>query len=110
MEHATQKPTDNPGSTMFIEWNTIDYCTAFLQMLISTLLILSLLLFLNDVPPLNVFLSVCKMIYLQQELQDLDEEFRENHIEILTRFYKAFESVHKYITDLNRYKLPNHKT
>ncbi|XP_020632450.1 WASH complex subunit 5-like [Orbicella faveolata] len=37
------------------------------------------------------------------ELQDLDEEFRENHIEILTRFYKAFESVHKYITDLNRY-------
>lgn len=37
------------------------------------------------------------------DLQDLDEEFRENHIEILTRFYKAFESVHKYITDLNRY-------
>ncbi|XP_040287602.1 WASH complex subunit 5 [Bufo bufo] len=37
------------------------------------------------------------------ELQDLDEEFRENNIEILTRFYLAFESVHKYIVDLNRY-------
>ncbi|XP_071117463.1 WASH complex subunit 5-like [Haliotis cracherodii] len=37
------------------------------------------------------------------ELQDLDEEFRENHIEILTRFYQAFASVHKYVTDLNRY-------
>ncbi|EDO41150.1 predicted protein [Nematostella vectensis] len=37
------------------------------------------------------------------ELQDLDEEFRENHLEILTRFYKAFESVHKYVVDLNRF-------
>uniref|UniRef100_A0A8C5DWL1 WASH complex subunit 5 n=1 Tax=Gouania willdenowi TaxID=441366 RepID=A0A8C5DWL1_GOUWI len=37
------------------------------------------------------------------ELQDLDEEFRENNIEILSRFYLAFESVHKYIIDLNRY-------
>uniref|UniRef100_A0A4W3IZN8 WASH complex subunit 5 n=1 Tax=Callorhinchus milii TaxID=7868 RepID=A0A4W3IZN8_CALMI len=37
------------------------------------------------------------------DLQDLDEEFRENHIEILTRFYLAFESVHKYILDLNRF-------
>uniref|UniRef100_A0A8C4Z0V9 WASH complex subunit 5 n=1 Tax=Gadus morhua TaxID=8049 RepID=A0A8C4Z0V9_GADMO len=37
------------------------------------------------------------------ELQDLDEEFRENNIEILTRFYLAFESVHKYIMDLKRY-------
>ncbi|XP_063777365.1 WASH complex subunit 5 [Pseudophryne corroboree] len=37
------------------------------------------------------------------ELQDLDEEFRENNIEILTRFYLAFESVHKYIMDIIRY-------
>ncbi|KAM3840991.1 WASH complex subunit 5 isoform 1-T1 [Vipera latastei] len=37
------------------------------------------------------------------ELQDLDDEFRENNIEILTRFYLAFQSVHKYIVDLNRY-------
>ncbi|ESP05218.1 hypothetical protein LOTGIDRAFT_180993 [Lottia gigantea] len=37
------------------------------------------------------------------ELQDLDEEFSENHIEILTRFYQAFASVHKYVSDLNRY-------
>ncbi|XP_076869010.1 WASH complex subunit 5 [Brachyhypopomus gauderio] len=37
------------------------------------------------------------------ELQDLDEEFRENNIEILSRFYLAFESVHKYIVDLIRY-------
>ncbi|XP_022235112.1 WASH complex subunit 5-like isoform X2 [Limulus polyphemus] len=37
------------------------------------------------------------------QLQDRDEEFRENYIEILTRFYLAFESVHKYMLDLNRY-------
>jgi WASH complex subunit strumpellin len=37
------------------------------------------------------------------ELQDIDDEFRENHIEILTRFYKVFESVHKYVIDLNRF-------
>ncbi|ELU12274.1 hypothetical protein CAPTEDRAFT_155968 [Capitella teleta] len=36
-------------------------------------------------------------------LEDLDEEFKENNLEILTRFYLAFESVHKYITDLNRF-------
>ncbi len=58
------------------------------------------------------------------ELQDLDEEFKvlpmnsghdpaahsllflipkkENNMEILTRFYLAFESVHKYITDLTK--------
>uniref|UniRef100_A0A674AIM8 WASH complex subunit 5 n=1 Tax=Salmo trutta TaxID=8032 RepID=A0A674AIM8_SALTR len=37
------------------------------------------------------------------DLQDLDDEFRENNIEILSRFYLAFESVHKYIVDLIRY-------
>ncbi|XP_076082010.1 WASH complex subunit 5-like isoform X2 [Mytilus galloprovincialis] len=37
------------------------------------------------------------------ELQDLDEEFRENNIEILTRFYQAFSSVHKYIIDLTKF-------
>eukprot|EP00111_Clytia_hemisphaerica_P004568 TCONS_00013126-protein len=37
------------------------------------------------------------------ELQDLDEEFRESHLEILKRFYFAFESIFKYVTDLNRY-------
>lgn len=33
----------------------------------------------------------------------MDEEIRENHIEILTRFYVAFESIHKYATELNTY-------
>ncbi|XP_071964498.1 WASH complex subunit 5-like [Antedon mediterranea] len=37
------------------------------------------------------------------ELQDIDEEFRENNIDILRRFYLAFESIHKYISDLNRF-------
>lgn len=37
------------------------------------------------------------------ELQDLDEEFRENNTEILSRFYLAFEGVHKYIVDLIRW-------
>ena len=35
-----------------------------------------------------------------QELRDLDEEVRENYLEILTRCYLAFESVHQYVNDL----------
>lgn len=34
---------------------------------------------------------------------ELDEELRKNYIEILTRFYLAFESVHKYICDFNTF-------
>ena len=34
-------------------------------------------------------------------LQAKDDEIRENYLGILTNFYLAFESVHKYIFDLN---------
>ncbi len=44
-------------------------------------------------------------MHRSQELQDRDEEFKENHLEILTRFYKTFESIHRYVTDLNRYSV-----
>ncbi|RWS21321.1 WASH complex subunit strumpellin-like protein, partial [Leptotrombidium deliense] len=37
------------------------------------------------------------------QLQEKDDEFRENYVDILTRFYLAFESIHKYGFDLNRY-------
>ncbi|GIY78616.1 WASH complex subunit 5, partial [Caerostris extrusa] len=37
------------------------------------------------------------------QLQDRDEEFKENYIDILTRFYLAFESVQKYITDFQHF-------
>jgi len=37
------------------------------------------------------------------QLMDLDEEFRENHIEILKRFYNLFESIYKYIKDFIQY-------
>ncbi|KAM6457749.1 WASH complex subunit 5 [Liasis olivaceus] len=48
--------------------------------------------------------EVCESrLEAKPDLQDLDDEFRENNIEILTRFYLAFQSVHKYIVDLNRY-------
>jgi WASH complex subunit strumpellin len=33
----------------------------------------------------------------------LDDEFKFNHLEILTRFYLAFESIHKYAVDLTRF-------
>ena len=33
----------------------------------------------------------------------MDEELRTTYSEILSRFYLGFESVHKYITDLNSY-------
>ncbi|EZA48313.1 hypothetical protein DMN91_008109 [Ooceraea biroi] len=36
-------------------------------------------------------------------LQETDEELRNNFSDILTRFYLAFESIHKYVTDLNFY-------
>lgn len=36
-------------------------------------------------------------------LQDIDEEFRDNHLEIITRFYLAFEGIHTFITDLNHF-------
>ncbi|XP_054285996.1 WASH complex subunit 5-like isoform X1 [Macrosteles quadrilineatus] len=36
-------------------------------------------------------------------MQDLDEELRENHIDLLTRFYVAFESIHKFAVDINSY-------
>ncbi|KAK9752192.1 Hereditary spastic paraplegia protein strumpellin [Popillia japonica] len=36
-------------------------------------------------------------------LQDLDSEFRDNHIQIIERFYLAFKSIHTYVCDLNHY-------
>lgn len=40
-------------------------------------------------------------LFVFQALSLLDEELRKNYTEILTRFYLAFESVHKYVLDLN---------
>ncbi|XP_075161165.1 WASH complex subunit strump [Haematobia irritans] len=36
-------------------------------------------------------------------LQDLDDEVRENNLELLTRFYLAFESTHQYAKDLQQF-------
>jgi len=36
-------------------------------------------------------------------LQDLDEEFKESHLELLKRFYLLFESIYKYVSDLNKF-------
>ncbi|XP_044765893.1 WASH complex subunit 5 [Coccinella septempunctata] len=36
-------------------------------------------------------------------LRDLDEEFRDNHIDIITRFYELFESIHSFVNDLNQF-------
>ncbi|KAG5888367.1 hypothetical protein JTB14_033504 [Gonioctena quinquepunctata] len=38
-----------------------------------------------------------------ETLRDMDEEFRDNHIEIINRFYLVFESIHTYIIDLNQF-------
>jgi len=37
------------------------------------------------------------------DIRNLDEEFRENYIEILERFYLLFYSIYQYITDLETY-------
>ncbi|XP_050504849.1 WASH complex subunit 5 isoform X1 [Diabrotica virgifera virgifera] len=42
-------------------------------------------------------------IEANEALRDLDEEFRDNHIEIIKRFYLVFEGIHAYITDLNHF-------
>ncbi len=36
-------------------------------------------------------------------MKSLDYELKDNHGELLSRFYKLFESVHRYVTDLQRY-------
>lgn len=44
-----------------------------------------------------------KKINASAELLELDQEFQENHTEILTRFYSLFESIWKYQSDFNKY-------
>ena len=43
------------------------------------------------------------LIQKKANLQILDDELKFNHLEILSRFYLAFESIHKYVIDLNRF-------
>lgn len=43
------------------------------------------------------------VIHYSQDLQDLDALIRENYLEILTRVYLAFESIHQYVTDLKTF-------
>lgn len=40
------------------------------------------------------------VFFFRQTLRDLDDEVRENYLEIITRCYLAFESVHQYVSDL----------
>lgn len=44
-----------------------------------------------------------KIDFYLQNLQVLDEELRNSYSQILFRFYRAFEGIHKYITELNAY-------
>ncbi|CAG0896952.1 unnamed protein product [Darwinula stevensoni] len=44
-----------------------------------------------------------KEIEENADLQDLDDELRENSMRILSRFYGAFESVHKFVSDLKQF-------
>lgn len=44
-----------------------------------------------------------KKINDSTDLLDLDQEFQENHQEILDRFYKLFESIWKYQADFGKY-------
>lgn len=39
----------------------------------------------------------------RQDAADLDEEFRENHLALLERFYKLFDSVYRYVSNFNTY-------
>lgn len=41
-----------------------------------------------------------KKIEENDALRDLDDEVRENYLDILSRCFLAFESVHQYVSDL----------
>jgi len=70
-------------------------------------------IFLNSrrsLPPLNFFtfsFSLFKiplgLKHFEQELLERDEDFSSNNIQILKRFYLLFESIFKYVKDLNRF-------
>ena len=38
-----------------------------------------------------------------EHLQQLDDELKENHVDLLKRFYRLFESMHRFVTDLTLY-------
>jgi len=42
-------------------------------------------------------------IFNYKDTLDRDEEFRENNLPLLTRFYLLFESIYKYVKDLTKY-------
>ena len=44
-----------------------------------------------------------KKLEQNSSLQSLDEELKSNYLDILTRFFIAFESANKYIIDLNKF-------
>lgn len=46
-----------------------------------------------------------KRIEDDPNLQELDDGFRETYIEILSRFYLAFESVHQYVMDVKLFTI-----
>ena len=44
-----------------------------------------------------------KKIESNQSMKALDEELKETHVEILSRFYKLFEMIHQYAYDFKNY-------
>ena len=44
-----------------------------------------------------------KNLEAKEALKSLDEELKETHVELLTRFYKLFENVHRYANDFIHY-------
>lgn len=38
-----------------------------------------------------------------QDIDSFDKRFRDSYIEIIKRFYLAFESIHQYVVDLNSF-------
>lgn len=44
-----------------------------------------------------------KRLETDENLKNCDEELKESHLEILSRFYKLFESIHRFVSDLNSF-------
>ena len=45
----------------------------------------------------------CACMFPGASQVDMDEEFRENHMVLLERFYKLFDSIYRYINDFTTY-------
>ena len=79
--------------------------TLYLHISHDGYLICELSLSLSTLLSLSPHTRTLSYLHSPPQLLDMDHDFKENNFEILHRFYLLFESVWKYVQDINRYFL-----